>query len=147
MTADAFNYYEQLKKNTEQLGSIFDAQPSELPGNIHCVSNPGDVVIGYVTAGSPAQSRIFIDNRYLPGWRASTPYDGCKMDTALFARQIAHTIVNQVQLFIYTGEQMPIYVIEPPGSTKIDGYTTSSPGCVDCTLRGSNKQPDFWTNQ
>ncbi|HZX58509.1 MAG TPA: DUF4249 domain-containing protein [Mucilaginibacter sp.] len=147
LTADAFNYYQQLKKNTEQLGSIFDPQPSELPGNIHCVSNPGEAVIGYITAGSPAQSRIFIDNRYLPAWRASTPYDGCMMDTLYFKRPVGATFVNDVQLYIYTMEQMPIFAIVTPGSTHVIGYAASSQECVDCTLRGSNKQPDFWTTQ
>jgi hypothetical protein len=147
LTADAFNYYQQLKKNTEQLGSIFDAQPSELPGNIHCVTNPGEVVIGYISAGSPAETRIFIDNRNLPAWQASTPYEGCMMDTVLFARPVGASKVNEVQLYIYTGIQMPIYAIEPPGSTQAIGYAASSPECVDCTLRGNNKQPSFWTTQ
>ena len=147
LTADAFHYYEQLRKNTEQLGSIFDAQPSELPGNIHCITNPGETVIGYLTAGSPAQSRVFIDNSHLPAWRASTPYDECMMDTVLFKKPVGATLVNEVQLYIYTGELMPIFAIVPPGSTKVVGYAASSPECVDCTLRGSNKQPDFWTNQ
>ncbi len=40
LTADAYNYWRILKTNTEQLGTIFDAQPSELPGNIHCITNP-----------------------------------------------------------------------------------------------------------
>jgi hypothetical protein len=147
LTADAFNYYEQLRKNTEQLGSIFDPQPSELPGNIHCVTNPGEAVIGYVTAGSPAQSRIFIDNRYLPAWQASTPYEGCMMDTVLFRQPVGNAFVNEVQLYIYTQIQMPIFALVPPGSTQATGYAASSPECVDCTLRGSNKQPVFWTTQ
>lgn len=145
LTADAFNYYTQLKKNTEQLGSIFDAQPSELPGNIHCITNPGEAVIGYITAGNPATARIFIDNRYLPAWQASTPYEGCFMDTDYFKKPVGATFVNDVQMHIYSGEQIPIYAIAPPGGAVV-GYAASAPSCVDCTLRGSNKQPDFWIN-
>ena len=147
LTPDAFHYYEQLKKNTEQLGSIFDAQPSELPGNIHCVTNPGEAVIGYITAGSPTQRRIFIGNNVLPAWQAVTPYDGCMMDTAYFKKAVGAGFVNEVQLYIYTQEQTPIFAIVPPGSTQAIGYAASSPECVDCTLRGTNKQPDFWTFQ
>ena len=147
LTADAFHYYEQLRKNTERLGSIFDAQPSELPGNIHCVTNPGEAVIGYLTAGTPAQSRKFIDKRFLPAWRSSTPYDECMLDSLLFKRRVDGSIINEVQLYIYAGTLMPLSPIQRPGSPIILGYTASSPECVDCTLRGSNKQPSFWTIQ
>ncbi|MFI5160881.1 MAG: DUF4249 domain-containing protein [Sphingobacteriales bacterium] len=145
LTADAFHYYEQLQKNTEHLGSIFDAQPSELPGNIHCITNPAEVVIGYLTAGNAADSRLFIDNRDLPTWQVSTPYGECVLDTALFARRFAG--VNEVQYWIYSGTKIPLFPIQQPGSSIILGYTMSTPQCVDCTLRGSNKQPGFWTIQ
>jgi uncharacterized protein DUF4249 len=143
LTVDAFNYYQQLQKNTEQLGTIFDPQPSELPGNIHSITTPSEPVIGYITAGSASQVRIFIDNRSLPAWAAVTPYDGCKLDTALFNRHLT----NEVQVFIYSGLDLPIAAIAPPGSSKILGYTFSTPICVDCTLRGTNVRPGFWTDQ
>jgi hypothetical protein len=148
LTPDAFNYYQQLKKNTEQLGTIFDAQPSELPGNIHCTTNPSEAVIGYITAGAPAEARIFINNSSLPNWLAVTPYSGCVLDTDLFQRVEGNSqIINEVQIYIYSGINMPINSLEPPGSSHILGYTAALPGCVDCTLRGTNIQPSFWTNQ
>jgi len=143
LTADAFNYYQQLKKNTEQLGSIFDAQPSELPGNIHCISDPSEAVIGYITAGTPAQSRIFIDVRNLPVWQSITPYSGCILDTAFFCA--GRGCDNQVKEEIYPGYETPLYpVLLSPGSKIIIGYGILSPACADCTLRGTTKQPDFW---
>jgi hypothetical protein len=41
-------FLEALKKNTEQLGSIFDAQPSDNMGNIRCVTYPSEIVIGFI---------------------------------------------------------------------------------------------------
>jgi uncharacterized protein DUF4249 len=148
LTVDAFNYYQQLQKNTEQLGTIFDPQPSELPGNIHCITTPAEPVIGYITAGSASQARIFIDNRNLPAWVSDNYYSTCRLDTALFARQVSpNLVVNEVAEYIYTGVYMPIYAIAPPGSTHILGYAASVPSCVDCTLRGTNVKPSFWTEQ
>jgi len=57
MTTAGYNYYSLLKQNTEELGSIFDAQPSTLTGNIHCTTNATIPVIGYVTAGTTAQKK------------------------------------------------------------------------------------------
>lgn len=58
LTQDAYNYWTLLKKNTEQLGSIFDSQPSASIGNIHNVNNPAEPVIGYISAGTVTSSRI-----------------------------------------------------------------------------------------
>jgi hypothetical protein len=52
LTKEGFEYYQNLKKNTEQLGSIFDAQPTLLTGNIHCITSPTDVVIGFISAST-----------------------------------------------------------------------------------------------
>ena len=37
LTPDAYDFYTNLKKNTESLGSIFDPQPSQINGNIQAV--------------------------------------------------------------------------------------------------------------
>jgi hypothetical protein len=145
LTKEAYSYWQQLKKNTEQLGSIFDAQPSEIPGNVHCITNPSEPVIGYISAGTIAQRRIFIDNRDLPAWVAITPYDQCKMDTAWFSNP--KTKQNDVVTEIYTGAQIPIYPVVVPLIGTILGYAASSPLCVDCTLRGTTTVPSFWTNE
>ncbi|MFB9841900.1 DUF4249 domain-containing protein [Mucilaginibacter ginsenosidivorans] len=147
LTPEAFNYYQQLKKNTEQLGSIFDAQPSELPGNIHCLTNPAEPVLGYITAGASAQQRIYINNRDLPAWITNSPYTGCKLDTDLFVRPQGSQVINEVKDNIYTGAHMGIFTIEPPGSNHILGYGAAVPECVDCTLRGTNVRPSFWIDE
>lgn len=147
LTPEAYNYYQQLKKNTEQLGSIFDPQPSELLGNIHCISNPSEVVIGYITAGTPSKMRIFIDTRQLPGWLSDNPYSGCVMDTALYKRVLSDGLtVKEVAEYVYTDAEIPVAPIEPPGSGKIIGWSESARTCVDCTLRGTNKKPLWWTD-
>lgn len=148
LTKDGFNYWQQLKKNTEQLGGVFDPQPSEIIGNIHCVSNPSEPVIGYIGAGSATKKRIFIDNRDLPAWHAILPTAGCKLDTLLFARFIPpKTTINEVKDYLYTGFLFPVNAVLPPGAPRPTGYTASTAECVDCTLRGTNKKPDFWIDR
>jgi len=123
LTAAAYNYYLLLKQNTENLGGIFDAQPSQLTGNIHNINNKSEPVIGYISAGTVSEKRIYIDNRNLPAWVPVTFYDtyGCSMDTTSYR---------------------PFPVDYVPIGGKYGALYT----CTDCTLRGSNKQPVFWTN-
>jgi len=146
LTSDAYNYFNLLKKNTEQLGGIFDSQPSELTGNVHCLSNPNEPVVGYITAGAVAQQRIFIDSSQLPAWVPVTSDSICTLDTLLYARPIIlkagpPIVAFEVHDLIYTGIKIPI---DKVGESPKGGFSAAFPHCVDCTLRGTNKQPAFW---
>lgn len=161
LTSDAYNFYTNLKKNTEQLGSIFDAQPSEISGNIHCVNDPTEPVIGYISVGSIASVRLFVKKYQLPFWIINpSPYTGCQLapDPAnpnkgaccfFHAVEPDGAIVNQVNLYInynythLTDPLIPVNIIEPPGQPPL-GYTAAERECVDCTLRGTNKKPSYW---
>lgn len=153
LTADAYNFYENLKKNTEQLGSIFDAFPEQINGNIHSVTNTSETVIGYISIGSITSHRIFINNRQLPQWVTIPFYSNCEL--AFGPKNPCCYYVyppgppNQVNAYInyliggFPDPLIPIDAIGLPGQPPI-GYTASIKECVDCTLRGSNKKPVFW---
>jgi len=59
ISQEAYIYWSALKKNTEEIGGIFAPQPSEMHGNIHCMTDPGIKVLGYISAGTLAAKRIF----------------------------------------------------------------------------------------
>ncbi|HTD41661.1 MAG TPA: DUF4249 domain-containing protein [Mucilaginibacter sp.] len=153
LTSDAYNFYVNLKKNTEQLGSIFDAQPSELTGNIHCVTNPSEPVIGYISVGATSSQRIFATNRQLPTWRTDKPfYAGCHLAFEWPTFPCCYYNFggeNQVDEYInynkggHSNPLIPIDALSVPGHPPL-GYTASTRNCVDCTVRGTNKRPAFW---
>jgi hypothetical protein len=61
LTQDGYNFLSLMQQNTESLGSIFDAQPSQITGNIQCLTVPTEQVIGYVSAGTVQSMRIYIN--------------------------------------------------------------------------------------
>jgi hypothetical protein len=141
LTSDGYNYFTQLKKNTEELGSIFDAQPSQLTGNVHCTTDATLPVIGYITAGSIQQKRVFIDNRALPpSWVETYPYD-CDQDTAFYNNPKTH--VNQVLQFLVPGYELATSGLYS-GPGKPYAYQYSGAACADCTIRGTLTKPSFW---
>lgn len=149
ITPEAFNYYQELRKNTESLGSIFDPQPTSLTGNIHCTTNPSEQVIGYITAGTASQVRIYINARDLPSnanWVPNVPYSDCTYDTLYYNPPIKKSVYT-VKDFLYTEDQIPIDRLQQPGASHPYGYTGSSPFCVDCTLRGTSVKPAFWIDR
>jgi hypothetical protein len=145
MTAAGYNYYTLLKQNTEQLGSIFDSQPSTLTGNIHCITDPTLPVIGYITAGTVQEKRIYINNGQLPlNWAATYPYD-CEQDSALFndPRTLPKGQNTVSQLLI----SVPNSFVPTEAITKMNvviGYEYSDRSCADCSLRGKTTPPGFW---
>jgi hypothetical protein len=150
LTKDAYDFWVNLKKNTEQLGSIFDAQPSQINGNIHAVADTSEPVIGYVSIGTISKKRIFVDQSALPAW-IDPNNDGCKVEDFLFVYKdpANGAIVNQADQYINYNKatrelRIPLSGLYFPGDPVLHGYHAALPECVDCTLHGTNKQPDFW---
>ena len=149
LSTDAYNFWTNLKKNTEKLGSIFDAQPSQINGNIHCLTNPAEPVIGYISVGSVATKRIYIDHEQLPIIATDFPFSDCVVNPLLYKYYPpgSKTYENQIAMFINykKGKFSPLIPLDAIyKDNKIVGYTASTPFCADCTLRGTNRKPDFW---
>ncbi|MDL2277678.1 DUF4249 domain-containing protein [Parabacteroides sp. OttesenSCG-928-G07] len=129
---DAYIYFDNLQKNVAETGSIFAPQPTEMEGNIVCLSDPEEPVIGYVYVSSATQKRIFIDAADVPGMidimdcsdnmepiynRPKDPEDGYR-----------HGFGINIMQGDYVVSYRPLR-------------------CVDCTMRGGFKvKPDFWPN-
>ena len=129
LTKDEYSYWEQLRKNTESLGTLFDPQPSQLTGNVHCLNNEAELAFGFVGAHSLTERRIFITHSQLPtGWPYVDGYKACvPPDTAK----------DGITPLIRQGYLLPINVV-------INGITVATPDCVDCRRRGSATRPAFW---
>jgi hypothetical protein len=127
LTAGAYQFYYYLQQNSEQLGTIFDPEPSQIDGNIHNIANPNEPVIGYVTVTNVQSKRIFISEEALLYAMTIYPYD-CGQDTVKTA---------QIQSLIE--EPGSIITTVVPG-----GYLVTTPQCGDCTIRGVTQPPPFW---
>ncbi len=140
LTKEAYQFWENIQKNTEKLGSIFDAQPSQLKGNIHNVANPAETVIGFVSISTVQTKRIFVDNGLFPNtWYV--PDDG-KCEKLGYA--LNNDGENDVELFIIKGGLNPLEAIISPFTGKIVAYTAATFECSDCTLTGTVHAPGFW---
>ena len=129
---DEYLFLQKMKKNTEQLGTIFDPQPSEISGNIHCLTDSSETVIGHVEVSQEQVKRIFISNSQVPDWN----YDpGC----------VFFEIANKPDSIKQYGiGLMPTNASKTDPFKGIISFYASSPQCVDCTLRGVHQKPDFW---
>lgn len=134
LTKEAYNYWDIVKKSSQQTGSIFDPQPAQVVGNLHCTSNPAEPVIGYVSASLVTEKRIFIDKKELVDWHyPNAPGSTCDVIYIPYP-------LNDFRTFRYNDTTYGPY------------YFTSGPTllvarkpCVDCRRRGGvNQKPSFW---
>ena len=56
---EAYDYYFNLQKNIEESGSLFAPIPSEMKGNIRCVTDPEVPVIGFVEVATVTRLKRF----------------------------------------------------------------------------------------
>ena len=126
---DEYHYWELLRKNTENIGTLFDPQPVQLTGNVRCVTKPADLALGYVGVHSVQQRRLFVEHGQLPySWRVSDDYASCKADTVQgMGINSAFTSLNYIPISYLGASVLGI------------GRT-----CVDCRLHGSTVKPSFW---
>jgi hypothetical protein len=135
-TKEAFAYWQNMKKNTEQMGTIFDPQPSELKGNIHCVSNPTEIVVGYISGGTSESKRIFIK---VPRWTYEVP---CSDST--------QRRLQKLEMFLPADTIGPfIEPYVPMREVKVGniviGYQSADYICADCrAYKGINRKPSYW---
>jgi hypothetical protein len=135
-TAEEFAYWEALRKNTENIGTLFDALPTQLTGNVHCTTDATELVMGFVGAYSVTEKRIFIRYTDLPStWTFASGYDKCPKPDIIEPSMAGNVFQSANYLPIET-------IYNDNGSVR--AYTGLAAECVDCRLKGSNVQPVFW---
>jgi hypothetical protein len=135
LTVDAYNYWIIIQKNSQQLGTLFDLQPSQLTGNIHPITNPDEPVIGYVTAAATQQKRLFIDHHQLTDWSTLVDHQQCDV-------QVIPTDPNNFRLYDYPDTAYAPWYFTGSGAAYL---LVSRKVCVDCREYGGiNKRPSFW---
>lgn len=126
-TAPGFDFLQRMARNNEQVGSIFDAQPSELNSNLHSVTDPSEPVIGFVEVADLREQRIFISKADVGGWDYRQTCEEA-------------TVANVADDLKNFTSYAPLFYADPFGGT----VKMASEICVYCTLRGGNIKPDFW---
>ena len=149
LTSDAYAFWLNLQSNTEKLGSVFDVMPSETPTNYRCVTNPRELVVGYLSVGNVAYKRIFISKDQLPSSYKTVYPTECELDTAFLVNPPKTPLeMAQTDNYLHHGdlyEAVQGLYLPPPnpfGGPTAVSYSTKL--CVDCTIRGKTATPPFW---
>jgi hypothetical protein len=130
---DAYKYWLTIQKNSQTLGGLFDLQPSQIKGNVRGITNPNDPVLGYVSASSISEQRLFISNNSL-GWK-SNPFLNCPV-------VIIPTDPTNTLSWNYQDTSYGVYYFNSGNPPTIN---IAHNECLDCRYQGgTNVKPSFW---
>jgi hypothetical protein len=144
VSREEYDYLTQLQKTTESVGGLFDAQPSQVYGNIKNVSEKGGDAIGYFNGGSYDQKRIFLGFYDLPPHLLKPlGRSGCEVDTVCTVPPRYSTLNCVIDLENLSPSALLIDEVQD-GITSF-GFTKATDECADCRSQGGVLQrPDFW---
>ncbi len=132
ISEESYKYWSTVEKNSDNIGGLFPPQPSELAGNIHCLSNPDEKVLGYISAGISSSKRAFVSNTNVGIYRY---YEECELVDDPKKSQ-----ASREELYD-NGYEM---VSAAQSEDSPDTWSTKE--CVDCRLYGTKDKPSFWPN-
>ncbi|MBI5009585.1 MAG: DUF4249 domain-containing protein, partial [Bacteroidia bacterium] len=61
---EEYDYWDKMQRMSEQIGSLYDMIPASIQGNIYCVDDPSQKVLGYFSVSAKASRRIFIEDSF-----------------------------------------------------------------------------------
>jgi len=127
LSRNAFTYYEQLRVNSNPQGGLYDKQPLAIQGNLHNITHPDKVVLGFVAASTTRTKRIFV-----------YPVPGLP----LMYDPACDPIPLRNGLKVIKPIDYPAYLL---GNAEGYSLTWMDDSCVDClSLGGINVKPAFW---
>ena len=135
ISKQAYEYFDNIKKNSQQTASIFAPVQSELTGNIKCITDPTIPVIGYVDISSTTHNELYISIYDRAYEYASRTWD-C-------------TTLTQDSLLSANGGIIPIAYVPFEVVYDINGRSILyyiQDLCVNCTNFGTTTKPDDWPN-
>ena len=144
-TADEYMYWELVKKNTENIGTLFNPLLAQVTVNVHCLDDETELALAFVGVHSVIEKRIFIRQSELARtWFVRTGYESClPPDTVFLFKSIPPPPIAQILGGSFGGPNyLPIEPVYDRGF--VIGYLAKTRDCIDCRTRGTSVKPSFW---
>lgn len=144
LTESSYKHYHTLQLYSEGSSGLFTPMPTEVKGNIKCISHPEIKVIGNVIASQVITRRIFIDADEL-SYKETPSFCKIEEGIASYPDYKAYTELCGMWMnkklegyFIWNKQYMEINA----------GSLLYSRPCIDCRAipYSTQNRPDFWPN-
>ena len=130
MSEEEYIYWEKIQNIAVKVGGLYDIIPASVPSNIRCMENPAEKVLGFFSVSAKSSKRIFIKDNFEG---IINHYARCVTDT-VGTPDFPGVNINAWILVAHLCSIPCVSFFE----------ITTHKECADCTLRGTNIEPDFW---
>jgi Domain of unknown function (DUF4249) len=146
ISANEYEFWRLTKEIGESGGDIFDKQPFPIISNIHCVSDPGENVLGYFQVCGVRKKMIYIKGSDITAMGLQPYHYVCDMITKGPQDYLGGTMsfydIYQYFTTLNYNFIAPLYL----NPTVLDRLMFLDKNCSDCTRTGSPDKPDFWVD-
>jgi hypothetical protein len=60
----AYEYWNKLKKQSQETGGLYETQPQQIRGNISNINDDNEIVLGFFNVSGLSEKRIFVSERF-----------------------------------------------------------------------------------
>ena len=138
VSREVYTFYETLEELSQSESLFSQTQPGFLSGNLFSEENPEEKVLGYFSVSEVSTERTFFsfqdffnDSEDRPSYIS----DYCPVSEPYPQKPALKEMIRSGNAKFY--ERIPVG-LSPPF------YRVVRAECVDCTLTGTNKVPEFW---
>jgi hypothetical protein len=130
VSPEEYEFWDKVKRVSENTGGLYDVIPSAVPGNVKSVSDPDDLVLGYFSVSGVSSKRIFIRNPLIVPdiYRDKCVEDVIPRNPGLPGLGTYVWVLNELE-----NEFGALF-----------WEITTNKTCTDCALFASNVKPDYW---
>lgn len=146
ISEEEYVFWDRLKTTSEEAGNPFGIQPYSIVGNVQCISNEREPVLGYFQTASVVSERIYINREEIE--QLNLPIMefnyGCQLNNFYLKDYDFGNALDMYESLVLNGSFALYDAIYEQGSIEPAGLMLSSPRCSDCTKTGTNIKPEFW---
>lgn len=136
-----YEFWRQMKDISESGGDIFDRQPYQIMTNVHCISDPDEMVLGYFHVCSVNKKRIWIRGSDIEKMELIPYQYVCDVIIKGPDDYLADKPVTFDRIY-KNFTALNYNFISPKG----DRLMFADKNCSDCTMSGNPEKPDFWVD-
>lgn len=140
ISKEEYVFLSQLKQTSEEVDDFFGRQPYELSGNIKCLTNPDESVLGFFQVDGVSTKNIYINLRDIEHLELPLPYHViCPVETILVGE--VPSLYESYKEYIASGNWSfygPLYSFD--GKVLL-GIRFAKPECAICSSSGASDFP------
>ena len=131
LSREEYEFWDKVRTMSQNTGGLYDVTPVSVTGNIQCITDPSEIVLGFFSVSGVSYKRIFI--------KKPLPFRDLYTDRCVEGYIPPNSSPPGLGTIYFVLSATSLPDSESPAWT-----ITSNIGCTDCAYTGSNIKPDYW---